>query len=197
MIVRFPCKDKRLKNSTIKAVKKIYQNKIKKPIHISFRDGMQYHTGTHALEVVSRYKRYPVELTKDDVKLIKDKFNGMFHVIQLSEIDFIETHYGLKEKEIPYPWKEIFSKHRIMRHPQLCWFSHIPTHELQHAWQTDLVLTEDGDNFRYQHNYINKRKKRGLSAWAHRNVWEYDAEVHSKENSNKMFSMIKKGLKNE
>jgi hypothetical protein len=195
MIVRFPCKDKRLKNSTIRAVKKIYQNKIKKPIHISFRDGMKKNTGTHALETIDRYKNIPKELDNDDVATIKEIHNGRFHIIQLSTIDFMETHYGLREKVIPIPWKDIFSKHRIMYDPQLCWFSHILTHELRHAWQTDLILTEDDTNFRYQHSYVNKRKKKGLSKWAHENVWEYDAEVFAKENSNKMFSMIKKGFK--
>ena len=196
MIVRFPCKDKRLKNSTIRAVKKIYQNKIKKPIHISFRDGMKKNTGNHALETITRYTKHPSELTDDDAKIIKVSHNGKLNIIQLSTTDFLETHYGLRETEIPYPWKEIFSKHRIMWHPQLCWFSHILTHELRHAWQTDLLLTDDDDNFRYQHSYINKRKKKGLSEWAHENVWEYDAEVYAKENSNKLFSLIKKGFKN-
>ena len=196
MIVRFPCKDKRLKNSTIKAVEKIYRGKISKPIHISFRHGMTKNTGNHALETIDRYQLRPAELTEEDAKTINDECCGFFHMIQLSEIDFLETHYGLKEKDIPIPWKEIFSKHRITRHPQLCWFSHILTHELRHAWQADLITTEDDKNFRYEHMDINKRKKRGLSEWAHHNVWEYDAEVYAKENSNKMFSMIKKGFKN-
>ena len=195
MIVRFPCKDKILKNSVIKAVEKIYRDKINKPIHISFRDGMKVNTGNHALEVIDRYKRFPTELTKYDERVIKNQHNGLFHIIQLSKVDFIETHYGLKEKKITYPWKDIFSIHRLSNHPQLCWFSHILTHELRHAWQSDLLLTEKDDNFRYQHNYINKRKKKGLSNQAHNNVWEYDAEVYSKDNSNKLFSMIKKGFK--
>lgn len=195
MIVRFPCKDKRLKNSTVKAINKIYQNKIKKPIHISFRDKMLYNTGNHGLESIDRYIRVPTELTNDDTKTITKKHYGLFHVIQLSTTDFLETHYGLEQAKVPYPWKDIFSKHRVIWYPQLCWFSHILTHELRHAWQTDLLIKKEDKNFRYQHSKINKRKKKGLSSWAHENVWEYDAEVYTKENSNKLFSMIKKGFK--
>jgi|TARA_R110000824_G_scaffold392347_1_gene590707 hypothetical protein len=194
MIVRFSCKDKKLKDSVTKAIKEIYRGKINKPIHISFRKGMKINTGWHALESVDRYKRTPIELTKKDIGSINETHSGLLHVIQLSKTDFEETQKGLKSDIIPYPWPEIFSEHRRLTDPQLCWLSLILSHELQHGWQTDLLTAQDGENFRYQHKCINMRKKKGLSLWAHKSLWEYDAELYAKDNSNKLFSMIKKGF---
>lgn len=170
MNVRFDCEDEELRDGTVYAIQELYSGLIALPIHITFSNKLSVNTGLHGISY--------------DDKL------GKNHDISLSLKDYNYFARGLSNKMCLQPWKELYSEHRRKKYPQLCWYCNIITHELHHAWQSDL------EYIRYEYDKIDKRRKHGLSPIAFQSISEYDAEVHAKKNCNKMFSLIKKGFKN-
>jgi len=175
MITLVNCKDDRLRENTIEAVTRLYSKKLTKPVFISLNKKLNVNTGTHEIKHNTFY-------------------NSLVHVITLSLTDFeMFAKNGLHNKNHFQPWKELYSESKRRKHPELCWYSNILAHELQHAWQSDHFVV-DTDPERYEHDKIDRRRKYGLSDNAYKHISEYDAEVHAKKYCNKIYSIIKKGF---
>jgi len=151
---------------------KIYDNSITHPIFIKLQSKLINSHGLHCYPNIRTYTRMPSGMDDDFITSIKFTYESMFHYISISEEGYNNNKITLLTNDIWWDY-DCYTEQQRKDFPELCYLTHVITHELQHAWQWD------GKHELIR--YINEEKKEipNLNEHYYKSICEYDAEVEA------------------
>lgn len=175
-----------------RTINSFYSKKIKRPIVLIFNRRITTALAIHVVRNYKEYNRLPIKIENAEYLMKEaDKFDGFFHAISFSDVihewdidEFEEFGYSL----------DMFSDCFKAYMPELCKFFRILVHELEHASQTDHIITKDykDEDFIIKTEKTNERYAGYMPEECFGDLIEYEAEMAS---INKAERMLKRYLK--
>lgn len=153
-------------------IQKVYEGIIEHPVFIKIQPKLTNSHGLHCYPNIRAYDRLPSGIDNEFASLVKMEYNDMFHYISISEEGYNNNKITLLEEDVYWNY-DCYTQQQINDFPELCYFTHVLTHELQHAWQYD----SPHELIRYMHE--EKREVPNLDEHFYRTICEYDAEVEA------------------
>lgn len=153
-------------------ISKLYEESITHPVFIKSQKKLINSHGLHCYPNIRAYARIPEGMNEEFISLVKREYGDMFHYISISEVGYENNKIKLLDEDVYWDY-ECYTEQQRNDFPELCYLTHIITHELQHAWQYD----DKHELIRYVNN--DKQKVKGLNKYWRRSICEYDAEVEA------------------
>tara|TARA_R110000824_G_scaffold81446_9_gene204781 strand:+ start:2614 stop:3198 length:585 start_codon:yes stop_codon:yes gene_type:complete len=190
MITTHNISDKPLQLAMDYAIKKIYSGTILMPIYIDFSNKLIHSHGLHGRVNINDYNRIPSSINEESRGVIRDKYDGWFHYITLSN-----KFYNINKKRILkmgsyWEYNLIYGETNTKYYSRLCWLTTVLTHELSHACQFDI---NDIGVTKYSTICLDKNISKN---WC-KDIYEFDAEKQASVVRVEFLNFMKESIKGQ